>query len=72
VIIATGISYRQLQVEGMKELRGADVFYNATQVEAVLCKDKPVHIVGAATSKEHVGIPLVSSGSESENQDPIS
>lgn len=50
VIISTGISYRKLKVEGMDKLRGAGVFYNATQIEAVLCADKPVHIVGAGNS----------------------
>ena len=50
VIISTGISYRKLKVDGMERLRGAGVFYNATQVEAVLCSGKTVHIIGAGNS----------------------
>ena len=50
VIISTGVTYRSMGVEGLKELRGAGVFHAATQVEAVLCKGHPVHIIGAGNS----------------------
>ncbi|NET40196.1 MAG: FAD-dependent oxidoreductase [Cyanothece sp. SIO1E1] len=50
VIIATGINYRSLKVPGMEQLRGSGVYYNATQVEATLCEDKPVHVIGAGNS----------------------
>jgi thioredoxin reductase (NADPH) len=50
VIIATGVSYRTLGVTGLTELRGSGVYYAATQVEATLCQDRPVHIIGAGNS----------------------
>ena len=50
IIIATGVFYRLLNVEGLDKLHGSGVYYNATAVEAVLCKDCPVHIVGAGNS----------------------
>jgi len=50
VIIATGVSYRTLGVAGLTELRGSGVYYAATQVEATLCQDRPVHIIGAGNS----------------------
>jgi thioredoxin reductase (NADPH) len=50
VIIATGVSYRTLGVVGLSELRGSGVYYAATQVEATLCQDRPVHIIGAGNS----------------------
>jgi thioredoxin reductase (NADPH) len=50
VIIATGVSYRQLPVPRLSSYVGAGVFYAATQMEAVLCRDQPVHIVGAGNS----------------------
>ena len=50
VIIATGVSYRLLDVAGLDKLHGAGVYYNATAVEALLCKSCPVHIVGAGNS----------------------
>jgi len=50
VIIATGVSYRLLDVEGLETLQGAGVFYGATSVEARLCRYAPAHIVGAGNS----------------------
>jgi thioredoxin reductase (NADPH) len=49
-IIATGVSYRNLGVRGLSELRGAGIYYSATQVEALLCEHQPVHIIGAGNS----------------------
>ncbi|MCX6856080.1 MAG: FAD-dependent oxidoreductase [Verrucomicrobia bacterium] len=49
-IVATGVSYRNLRVRGLPELRGAGVYYSATQVEALLCEHQPVHIIGAGNS----------------------
>ena len=49
-IIATGVSYRSLGLTGLAELRGAGVYYSATQVEALLCEHRPVHIIGAGNS----------------------
>ena len=50
VIIATGVSYRTLGVVGLTELHGSGVYYAATQIEATLCQDRPVHIIGAGNS----------------------
>ena len=50
VIIATGVSYRSLGVVGLTDLHGSGVYYAATQVEAMLCQDRPVHIIGAGNS----------------------
>jgi thioredoxin reductase (NADPH) len=50
VIISTGVSYRSLAVKGLAELRGSGVFYSATQVESMLCQNRPVHIIGAGNS----------------------
>lgn len=50
IIIATGISYRSLKVDGMERLRGLGIFYNATQVEAIMCARKTVYIIGAGNS----------------------
>ena len=49
-IVATGGSYRLLDVAGLGALRGAGVYYNATAVEALLCRGCPVHVVGAGNS----------------------
>jgi thioredoxin reductase (NADPH) len=50
VIVTTGVSYRTLGVAGISELRGCGVYYAATQIEAMLCQDRPVHIIGAGNS----------------------
>ena len=50
VIVSTGVTYRSMGVKGLRELHGAGVYYAATQIEAVLCKGHPVHIIGAGNS----------------------
>ena len=50
VIVATGVSYRTMGVSGLSALRGCGVYYAATQIEAMLCQDRPVHIIGAGNS----------------------
>jgi thioredoxin reductase (NADPH) len=50
VIIATGVSYRLLDVEGSNDLLASGVYYNATAVEARMCKNWPVHVIGGGNS----------------------
>jgi thioredoxin reductase (NADPH) len=50
VIIATGVSYRKLEVPGLEKFTGAGVYYGAAAVEAHACKDQPVFIVGGGNS----------------------
>jgi thioredoxin reductase (NADPH) len=50
VVVATGVSYRLLDVDGLSELQGAGVHYSATCVEARVSKDSVVHVVGAGNS----------------------
>ena len=50
VVIATGVSYGSLNVTGLDALRGAGIHYNATKVEALLCRGTQIHIVGAGNS----------------------
>src|SRR5271169_4509535 len=50
VLIATGVSYRKLDVPGMERVYGAGVYYGAAITEAVGCKGEDVYIVGGANS----------------------
>jgi thioredoxin reductase (NADPH) len=50
LIIATGVSYRRLNVPGMDRLTGAGVYYGAAMTEALSCVDSDVYIVGGANS----------------------
>ena len=35
---------------GINRLRGCGIYYAATQIEALLCENRPVHIIGAGNS----------------------
>ncbi|MER7787092.1 FAD-dependent oxidoreductase [Streptomyces sp. NPDC097640] len=50
VILATGVSYRQLQAPGVEDLTGCGVFYGSALTEAAACQDHDVYIVGGANS----------------------
>ncbi len=50
LLIATGASYRKLDVPGIERLTGAGVYYGAAITEALACRDKDVYIVGAGNS----------------------
>jgi thioredoxin reductase (NADPH) len=50
VILATGVSYRQLDAPGLSELTGRGVFYGSALTEAANCSGQDVYIVGGANS----------------------
>ncbi|MDX3248936.1 FAD-dependent oxidoreductase [Streptomyces sp. ME18-1-4] len=50
VILATGVSYRQLEAPGADELSGRGVFYGSALTEAAACQGHDVYIVGGANS----------------------
>src|SRR4051794_33116132 len=50
VVLATGVSYRSLDVDGADELTGRGVFYGSAMTEAAECADQKVFIVGGANS----------------------
>jgi thioredoxin reductase (NADPH) len=50
IILATGVSYRQLTAPGVPELTGRGVYYGSTMTEAVNCAGQDVYIVGGANS----------------------
>ena len=47
VVLATGVTYRQLDTPGVADLVGAGVFYGSAMSEAPAVKDQDVFIVGA-------------------------
>jgi thioredoxin reductase (NADPH) len=49
-ILATGVSYRQLEAPGAEALTGRGVFYGAALTEAMSCADQSVYVVGGANS----------------------
>src|SRR3954467_15096398 len=50
VLVASGVSYRQLDTPGFPELTGAGVYYGAAMTEARSCSDQNVVIIGGANS----------------------
>ncbi|MER6093147.1 FAD-dependent oxidoreductase [Streptomyces bluensis] len=50
VILATGVSYRQLDAPGCGDLTGCGVFYGSALTEAAACQGHDVYIVGGANS----------------------
>ncbi|MEU9338281.1 FAD-dependent oxidoreductase [Streptomyces sp. NPDC048290] len=50
VILATGVSYRQLAAPGLPALTGCGVFYGSALTEAAACQGHDVYIVGGANS----------------------
>ena len=50
VILATGVSYRQLDATGCAELTGRGVYYGAATSVAPECKDEHVYVIGGANS----------------------
>lgn len=50
VILATGVSYRQLGAPGCDELTGCGVYYGSSLTEASSCEGQDVYVVGGANS----------------------
>lgn len=49
-LIATGVSYKHLELPGVSELVGAGIFYGAATTEALLYRDLPVGVMGGGNS----------------------
>lgn len=58
VVIASGVSYRQLEIPGAAELAGAGVYYGAAVTEAVLYRDLEVGVVGGGNSAGQAAVYL--------------
>jgi len=50
IIIATGAEYRKLPLANVARFEGAGIYYGATHVEAQLCQDEEIVIVGGGNS----------------------
>jgi thioredoxin reductase (NADPH) len=50
VLVASGVSYRQLTTTGFPELTGAGVYYGAAMTEARACADQRIVVIGGANS----------------------
>ncbi|MGR3493368.1 MAG: FAD-dependent oxidoreductase [Shimia sp.] len=50
LIVATGVQYRRLPIEGLEQYEGAGIYYSATEVEARYCRESEVVIIGGGNS----------------------
>jgi thioredoxin reductase (NADPH) len=50
VLVASGVSYRQLDCPGFEELNGKGIYYGAALTEARSCADQHVVVIGGANS----------------------
>jgi len=62
VVLATGASYRRLAVPRLGQFEGAGVYYAATAVEAQMCGNDPVVVVGGANSAGQAAVFLARHG----------
>ena len=50
IIVAAGVQYRKLDLPNLAQFEGVGIYYSATQVEAQICRDKEVAVVGGGNS----------------------
>jgi len=50
VLVASGVDYRKLDLPRASDFYGAGIYFAATEMEARLCKDEEVVVVGAGNS----------------------
>ena len=50
LVIATGVTVRELNIPEVQQLTGAGIYYGATLTEAANFKDQPVFVIGGANS----------------------
>ena len=58
VLIATGVSYRRLEAQGLETLGARGIYYGATASEAGQCRGEDVYVVGAANSAGQAALNL--------------
>jgi thioredoxin reductase (NADPH) len=62
VIVASGAEYRKLALSNVSDYLGVGIYYAATNVEAKLCGDDEVIVVGGGNSAGQAAIFLANSG----------
>ncbi len=50
IIIATGVEYTKLSIQGLEKFTGAGVYYGAAALEAHACKNEIIYIIGGGNS----------------------
>ncbi|WP_186376101.1 NAD(P)/FAD-dependent oxidoreductase, partial [Hyella patelloides] len=50
LLLATGVSWRRLNIPGCEHLTGRGVYYGAAKTEAIACQDEHIYLIGGANS----------------------
>ncbi len=50
LVVATGVQYRKMPLDGLEALEGAGIYYAATEIEARFCRDSEVAVIGGGNS----------------------
>ncbi len=61
IVIASGIEYRKLTLSNTERFNGVGIYYAATFIEAQLCKDEDIIIVGGGNSAGQAAVFLSNS-----------
>ena len=64
VVLAVGVQYRKLPLDRLAEFEGAGIYYAATELEARVCGDSPVTVVGGGNSAGQAAIFLAQQGAD--------
>src|SRR5215210_961618 len=64
VIVAPGMEWRRLELDGVEELVGHGIYYGAGRSEAVQCSGEQVMVVGAGNSAGQAVMNLATSGAK--------
>ena len=63
IVVASGAQYRRLAVENHSEFENRGIYYAATAMEAILCREREVIVVGGGNSAGQAAIFLSRRGS---------
>jgi thioredoxin reductase (NADPH) len=64
VLVASGVSYRQLTAPGFERLSGAGIYYGAAMTEARACSQQRVVVIGGANSAGQAAVHFSAFASE--------
>ena len=60
IIIASGVEYRRLALSNIERFHGVGIYYAATYIEAQLCKDEDIVVIGGGNSAGQAAVFLAS------------
>ena len=63
ILVATGVQYRRLPLDGLEDLEGAGIFYAATDMEARFCHGTEAVVIGGGNSAGQAAMYLSRSAS---------